>query len=364
MTGTHADARTIRLVELTRGGLVESCHRGALAVVSADSILLAAAGDPFLVTYMRSAAKPFQALPTVAAGVLEHFGLDEEALALICASHYGTEEHVRVAQRILEAIGLDHMALRCGIHWPLDQKAARRLAAMGQEPNPLHNNCSGKHAGMLALARFWGCDDADYTQPEHPVQQAILQRLSEMSGLSVDQIHYAPDGCTVPSFALPLAHAALAYARLMAPDAPPECQRVVAAMQRYPHLVSNRGALDDQLMRAGQGTLVSKGGAEGYQGVGIRAANGRAIGIALKIIDGSSRAKGVVIRSVLEALGLVDQATLDRLEALRRPPVTNRRNQVVGEMRPTFELVRFDPPLKVEMRSRVDAADSADHDLL
>lgn len=328
----------VLLVELTRGGVVESSHRGALAVVDSQGALLAAAGSPQHVAYLRSAAKPFQALPMVDSGALDHFGLDDQALALMCASHHGTEEHVAVAQRILDAIGLDKSALRCGVHWPVDEAASRRLAAAGLEPDPRHNNCSGKHAGMLTLARFWGLDELDYTRPDHPVQAAILARLAVMTGLEPAAIPIAPDGCTVPAFALPLANAALAFARLIDPAAPADCCRVVAAMQAYPHLVSGHGALDDTLMRAGAGVIISKGGAEGYQGIGIRTPDGRSVGMAIKIEDGNARAKGPVIVALLEALGLVQADVIERLEPLRRPSIKNHRGQVVGEMRAVPEL--------------------------
>jgi L-asparaginase II len=323
----------IPLVELTRGDVVESRHRGALAVVDARGRLLAAAGDLQHVAYLRSAAKPFQALPAVDAGALDFFRLDDQALALMCASHHGTEEHVAVVQHILDAIGLDAGALRCGVHWPVDEAASRRLAAAGLKPDARHNNCSGKHAGMLTLARFLGLDDLDYTRPDHPVQAAILARLAAMAGLEPAAIPVAPDGCTVPAFALPLASAALAFARLIDPEAPAACRRVVGAMQAHPHLVSGHGALDDTLMRAGAGAIVSKGGAEGYQGMGIRTPDGRSVGLALKIEDGNARAKGPILVAVLEALGLVEPAVLTHLVSLRRPQIMNHRQQVVGEMR-------------------------------
>jgi len=335
---------TIPLVELTRGGLVESRHAGALAVVDAAGNLLAAAGNPHTVAYLRSSAKPFQALPTVSLGALDHFGLGEAELAVMCASHHGTAEHVAAVQRILDALGLDPTALRCGVHWPISEAATRALAAAGGAPDTRHNNCSGKHAGMLTLARYLHAESADYTLPEHPVQQAILHQLSELTGLPSERIHQAPDGCTVPAFAIPLARAALAYARLIQPTAPDAQRRVVQAMTTYPHLVSDHDALDDQLMRAGQGTIVCKGGAEGYQGLGVWTPDGRAVGLALKIADGNARGKGPVLVQVLETLGLVDAATLARLEPLRCPPITNRRGQVVGEMRPAFTLQRFSPP--------------------
>lgn len=344
-----SNGATIPLVELTRGDVVESSHRGALAVVDAQGRLLAAAGDPQHVAYLRSSAKPFQALPTVDAGALDFYALDVQALALMCASHHGTEEHVLVAQRILDAIGLDVSALRCGVHWPVDEAASRRLAAAGIEPDARHNNCSGKHAGMLTLARFWGLDDLDYTRPDHPVQAAILARLAAMAGLPAAAIHTAPDGCTVPAFALPLANAALAFARLVAPAAPADCRRVVAAMQAHPHLVSGHGALDDVLMRAGAGAIVSKGGAEGYQGLGIRTPDGRNVGLALKIEDGNARAKGPVIVAVLEALGLVEADVLATLEPLRRPAILNHRQQVVGETRTLVDGNRLRPAAALEV---------------
>lgn len=335
-----ADYEIALMAELTRGAVVESSHYGALAVVDCDGRLRAAAGNPQHAAYVRSSAKPFQALPTVDSGALDHYGLDDRALALMCASHHGTEEHVAVVQGILDAIGPDVAALRCGVHWPVDETASRRLATAGLEPDARHNNCSGKHAGMLALASFWGIEDLDYTRTDHPVQMAILARLATMTGLQPADIAIAPDGCTVPAFAMPLSNAALAFARLIDPAAPADCRRVVAAMQAHPHLVSGHGALDDTLMRAGEGTIVSKGGAEGYQGLGIRTPDGRSVGLALKIADGSPRAKGPVIVAVLEALGLVEPAVLERLEPLRRPPILNHRQQVVGEMRAARDLIR------------------------
>jgi L-asparaginase II len=343
---------TALLAELTRGAVVESSHRGALVVADSQGSLLGAAGNPYHLAYLRSAAKPFQALPTVEAGALDYFGLDQSALALMCASHYGTEEHVAVCQRILDAIGLDASALRCGVHWPIDEGASHRLAAAGLEPDARHNNCSGKHAGMLTLARYWGLHDLDYTQPDHPVQVAIRAQMAALSDLAAEAIVTAPDGCTVPAFALPLANVALAFARLMEPAAPPARRRIVAAMQAYPHLVSGHGALDEALMLAGAGAIVSKGGAEGYQGVGVRTPDGRSVGIALKIEDGSSRARGVIIVDVLATLGLVEPAVLARLEPLRRPAIKNHRQQVVGAMQAAMNLIRPASSVAAAMAAR------------
>lgn len=339
-------AAAVPLVEITRGEIVESRHLGALAVVDSDGRLLASAGDPFYAAYLRSSAKPFQAMPTVASGAFDRTGLAQDALALMCASHHGTEEHVAVCQRILDASGLDASALRCGVHWPIDEEATRRLAAAGLTPDPRHNNCSGKHSGMLTLATFWERADSDYTDPSHPVQRAIMQRLVEFTGLPAEAISVAPDNCTVPAFAMPLANAALAFARLIDPTSPQEARRIVAAMQAYPHLVSGHGAMDDMLMRAGAGALVAKGGAEGYQGIGIRTPDGRSLGFTLKMADGAARAKGPVIYAVLERLGLATHDVLVSLESLRRPEVRNHRQVVVGEMRPVFDLTIYDPPLE------------------
>lgn len=344
MTTFDPGAATAPLVEITRGAVVESRHLGALAVVDSAGRLLASAGDPFYVTYLRSSAKPFQALPTVASGAFDRAGLEEEALALMCASHHGAEEHVALCQRILDASGLDIAALRCGVHWPIDEEASRRLAAAGLTPDERHNNCSGKHSGMLTLAAFWGCADQDYTDPVHPVQVAIMQRLAELASLPPQSIVVAPDNCTVPAFAMPMANAALAFARLVDPQAPAEARRIVAAMQTYPHLVSGHGAFDDLLMRAGAGALVAKGGAEGYQGIGIHTPDGRSLGLTLKMADGTARAKGPVIHAVLQGLGLVGDDVLAALELLRRPEVRNHRQIVVGEMRSVLDLTVYDPP--------------------
>lgn len=332
------------LVELTRtrpgapAVLVESYHGGSLVVVDEQGDLLAWVGDPFQVTYLRSAAKPFQVLPTVESGALERFGLGDPELAIMCGSHHGTQEHIQIVQGILDRIGLQPTALMCGVHWPIDEEAARRLAVLGSEPDARHNNCSGKHAGMLTLARHQDHTIDDYTQINHPVQRMILQRLATLTDLPSEGIAWAPDGCTVPTFAIPLANAALAYARMASPQAASSCRRVVAAMQAYPHLVSGRGALDDILLRAGRGRIVCKGGAEGFEGLGVLAPHGRALGIALKIADGNPRAKGPVIVSILEQLDLVDGHTLADLADLRCPVVKNRRDQVVGEIRAVLTL--------------------------
>ena len=241
-------------------------------------------------------------------------------------------------QDILDRIGLGPSALQCGVHWPIDEEAARQLAALGAEPDGRHNNCSGKHACMLTLARHHGYTLDDYTQFDHPVQQAILQQLAALTDMPAEAIAWAPDGCTVPTFAVPLASTALAYARLASTRAAASCRRVVAAMQAYPHLVSGHGALDDVLMRAGRGRIVAKGGAEGYEGLAVLTTQGQAVGIALKIADGNPRAKGPVIVNVLEELGLVDDTILADLADVRCPVIRNRRDQVVGEMRAVLRL--------------------------
>lgn len=332
------------LVEVTRGGIVESRHHGALAVVTADGRIVASVGDPDWVTFLRSAAKPFQALTVVESGAADHFGLSERELAVICGSHAAEPQHLEAVRSILSKIGLQEDALRCGAHMPISEETVRALLCTGQSPQPIHNNCSGKHSGMLALCRYWGADVATYLKVDHPVQVANRRVVAEMAGLRPEELIIGVDGCSVPTFALPLRAAARAYARLCDPrDLPPArqaaCRRVVAAMQAYPEMVgASRGSFDSDLMRAVGARLVSKGGAEGFQGVGILPTTGRpALGLALKVEDGvGDRARGLATVEALWQLHVLREDDLESLARYRRRPLHNWRGVPVGELRPTW----------------------------
>jgi L-asparaginase II len=337
------------LIEVLRGGQLESVHHGAVAVADAQGQLVAAVGDPDRATYLRSSAKPIQALPLVESGAADAFGLTPRQLAVICASHAGTPEHTEVVRSVQRAAGIDESDLQCGVHFPYDSVEAHRMREAGEEPTPNHNNCSGKHSGMLALARHLKASIADYLAPDHPVQRRILAELARLSGISEEAILIGVDGCSAPTFAVPLRAAASAFARLAEPtrlgvpqaDA---CRRIFDAMATHPVLVAGPGAFDTRLMEAGAGRWISKGGAEGYHAVALRAGaagpGSPALGIAVKIADGDTarRAVGAVVLAVLSELGCTFPANppLDLEFGPRR--LRNWRGLEVGETRIIFRL--------------------------
>ena len=343
------DARTTPLVEVTRGPLVESRHRGAIAVVDAAGELVAGLGDVEAAVYYRSAAKPFQTIPLVAAGVADHFGLTPREVAVTVGSHSGEPIHLEAVARILDKIGLDASALRCGAHMPFDEASASELRDAGRPPTPLHNNCSGKHAGMLALARFLGAPVETYLDPSHPVQQHILVAVARFADVPVDEITVAVDGCSAPVFGLRLRAMARSFAQLVVPeqtDLDPRlraaAERVVSCMTLHPEMVGGtRGRLDTDLMQAARGGIVSKVGAEGVQLLGARPTPGRprGLGLAIKIEDGDiRRARDPVVVEALRQLGLLDDEQLAALAPYARSVVFNHRRLEVGEVRPNFRI--------------------------
>jgi L-asparaginase II len=345
-------AKVVPLVDVTRGDLVESKHLGALAVVDADGKLLFSLGDPRLVTYPRSSTKPLQALPLVESGGAEYFGFNDRQVAVMCASHAGEDMHTETVQSILERIGLDKSALMCGVHWPNNKATAARLREAGEKPTTLHSNCSGKHSGMLAQARHMGVPHEGYYKPEHPVQKRILAQLGEFMDLPLSSITLASDGCTVPTFGLPLYNFALGFARLVQPDRWPAqrqaaCRRIVRAMQAYPEMISGTDQFDTNVLRVAAGSLICKGGAEGYQAAAILpcATFPRGAGIAFKVIDGdvTGRARPPAMIEILRQMGVLSGKQLAGLAQYQRAPVVNMRDEPVGEVRAVFTL----PPCSV-----------------
>jgi L-asparaginase II len=331
-------AVAIELVKSTRGDLIETIHRGDIAVVDADGRLLWSAGDPGKVTYMRSAAKPIQATAAVESGALDRFGITPRELAVICASHNGEPFHVDAVLSILARIGLSEEALQCGTHPPGYVPAAVALYRSGASPSPVHNNCSGKHSGMLAAAVALGAPTETYLERDHPVQQRILHNVASYAGLSERAIVVAVDGCSAPVFGLPIFGMALMYARLASPQRlPPEqaaaARRIVAAMQGYPEMVGGTERFDTDLMAACRARLFAKGGAEGVHCVGVPALG---LGVAVKIESGHGAAASVATMEVLRGLGVLDEAALARLAPYRIPDVRNVRGRVVGRMQPVF----------------------------
>jgi L-asparaginase II len=341
------------MVEILRAGLVESAHLVSLAVVDSSGNLIAAWGDPGLRTYMRSSAKPFQAMPAIVEGAMDEAGFTEAEVALMCSSHAGTDMHADLAAGMLAKIGMSVADLKCGIHTPYDQHTADWLTRSGAANSALRNNCSGKHSGMLALAKHLGAPLETYLDPNHPVQQLILENFARVAGLPIESIQVGIDGCSAPNFAVPLYNAALAYARLMEPGALPgpeamAARRVVAAMTGNPEVVSGDGRFDTELMRACDGRLLSKGGAEGYQCIGIPVgllgSGGPALGLALKVLDGDlgHRASAAASLQVLEQLGAITPRQRKMLPRFDARELTNLAGLPVGELRisPAFALER------------------------
>ncbi|TVY08729.1 asparaginase [Paenibacillus cremeus] len=330
------------LIEVTRGKLTECVHRGHIAVVDIQGRLLGSAGNPEFYTFARSTAKLVQAIPLLEAGGAERFTLTPEETALCCASHNGEPEHADTALAILHKLGLDESALHCGCHEPFYKPAADALKRSGQPLTQLHNNCSGKHAGMLALCACMEASIQEYTSPAHPVQQKMLHTVAEMCGVSPDSIQLGTDGCGVPVFAVPLSALALAYARLGCPDQLPErraeaCRAIVQAIRKAPYYVAGTERFDTRLVEVTQGRIIGKMGAEGVYALTVPE---RGIGLALKIEDGAERALYPTAVEALLQMELLSVEEAAQLAGFHQPIVPNRRDEAVGVIRPAFRLKR------------------------
>ena len=333
------------LVNVLRGGTVESFHRGALAIVDAEGALHTALGDIERPVFPRSAVKALQALPLVASGSADRWGLGDESLALACASHGGEPAHTRTAAATLAAAGLDESALECGTHWPSNEAASRALAAAGTAPGPLHNNCSGKHAGFLCvgclMARQAGREPAEYVRgylkPDHPVMKEISAALAAATGCDLARAPMGIDGCSIPTFGIPLRQLAHGFARFgtgvgLSPGHAGAARRLRAAVARAPFMVGGTGRFDTRVMQHFGERVFCKVGAEGGY---CAALPDRGLGVAIKIDDGQgARAAEVAMAAVLEALARRDQADAEVLRDLVRVPLRNWNGIEVGSMRP------------------------------
>jgi L-asparaginase II len=322
-------------IESTRGDLVESVHRLSVAVVDHAGRLLASAGDPALVTFWRSAAKPFQAMPLVLDGAADHWKFTGDELALACASHSSEPIHLDVVDHMLRKIGCTEQDMACGPHPPLGSDVSEAIHRVASAMTPRWSNCSGKHAGMLALARHHGWPTAGYEREDHPVQVRCLDEIARWSGLPRETIRLAVDGCTAVCFGLPLQAMATAYARLGASDesAP---RRIREAMMQHPVLIGGTGRLCTDLMAAYPGQVVIKVGADGIYSAAWPSSG---IGIALKVEDGDMRSARPALLAVLRQLSEQGRITLpdeDWPAAVARHaelPTLNTRGGVTGVLR-------------------------------
>ncbi|HML06655.1 MAG TPA: asparaginase [Xanthobacteraceae bacterium] len=327
------------LVEVVRGQLVESRHRGAVAIADADGAPVLSVGDGTMPVFPRSAVKALQALPLVESGAADRYGFGNEELALACASHSGEPGHVEVVARMLAKAGLDQSALRCGAHWPISQQAAHELARTGT-PSALHNNCSGKHAGFLCLARSMGVDYVDYWRPQHPVQLRVRAVLEDMTGAVLSAEHCAVDGCSVPTWAVPLQNLAHAFAKFgtghgLAPARAVAAVRLRAACAQKPWHVAGTGRFGTDIMRLLGERVFVKTGAEG---VFCGALPGRGLGIAIKCDDGAGRAAEAVMAAVIARFLPLGDAERAALARFAHPVQRNWNGIEVGALRVTEAL--------------------------
>jgi len=330
------------LVEVVRGALTESRHRGAVAVVDADGAAVLSLGDVGQPVYPRSAVKPLQALPLVESGAAERYGFGDEELALACASHGGEPAHVEVAARMLARAGLDLGALECGAHWPSHLESGRALARSGGAPSALHNNCSGKHAGFVCVACAAGADHRGYVAAEHLVQREVRAAVEDLTGVAVGADVCGIDGCSIPTWAVPLNRLAHAFAkfatgRSLAPERTKAAARLRAACAAQPYYVAGTGRFCSEIMKRFGARVLVKTGAEG---VFCGALPEQGIGIALKCDDGATRAAEVAMAAMIARFLPLSGEERGALERFVRPTLRNWNGIEVGRLRATSELLQ------------------------
>jgi L-asparaginase II len=328
------------VVEATRGERIESAHRGAGAVVDADGRIVMIFGDAERAVYPRSAVKALQALPLVESGAADRLSLSDKEIALACASHSGSDDHVATARAMLAKAGYNERALECGVHWPLGEAEARALARSGGTPNALHNNCSGKHAGFICLACATGVEPMGYVAPNHAVQREVAAAIAAATGARLSEEMRAVDGCAIPTYAVPLIALALGFARLgtgegLSPARQKAAARIRAAVAGHPLTVAGKGRFDTELMSLVGARALTKAGAEGMFCAALPEAG---LGLAVKADDGGGRAAQVMIAALIRRFGGFDDETSARLETFVSPRLLNWNGAEVGRLRPAGPL--------------------------
>ena len=341
---TSSEESTAVIAEVTRGDVIESMHRGIVAVVDVDGSLVASAGDVERLAYFRSSAKPFQAIPLVESGAADAFGFTEREVALACSSHDATPDHQRGVARMLEKIGLHEEDLRCGISPPVDEQELARSVLGLVWPSQIQCECSGEHAGMLARCKHLGYPLDNYVEQDHPLQRRILQIIAMVLDMDEDAVILGADGCSIPTFAAPIRCFAIAYAKLATPrrttfgndsSLVEAVDRLREAMLAYPVMIGNEGVLDTDIMQFSHGQIVAKLGAEGLL---CLAAPEHGLGIAIASEDGMPRGLGPAAIATLEQLGLADGETLCALRARHAGAVPSFKGEPVGAIRAALQL--------------------------
>lgn len=330
------------LVNVTRGPLVESVHRGDIAVVNSKGKLLHYIGNPYKVTYMRSAAKPIQALNVVISGAADKFEFNDDEISIMCASHYGEDFHRKVVEEIMKKIGLTVDNLLCGATLSLSTAYTKELIWNHVKLQSTNTDCSGKHAGMLSVCMLKGYSINDYTSEDHPLQRELKGQAAELCEIEEDKIYIGIDGCTVPVYGMPLYNMALGFAKIANPEDLPieyktSSDRIFKAMNNAPEMVAGTNGFCTELIKNTHGKLIGKLGAEGVYCIGVK---GMDLGIALKIEDGNYRAVWPSVIKCLEDLNVLNQ---DEIKALGRFKVTKNLNNIkseVGEVKAVFDLIQ------------------------
>ncbi len=323
-----------RMATVSRSGFVESTHYGDAVVADGDGRVLAFAGDAQRWAYLRSSSKPLQALLVVQTGAADQFGFSEQELAICCASHCGSAEHVETVLSILAKLGLSEADLECGVHAPGDSDERNRLTCEGKEPGPAHNNCSGKHAGMLASALAMGVPTEGYSQRDHPVQKATLENIAAICDMVADEIRLGIDGCGVPTFGMPLRNMAIGFAGLTIPqdlsgELASAAERICDAMAAAPVMIAGQGSFTSTVLEVAGDTVTCKGGAEGLFTLGVR---GRNMGLAVKVSDAGGRAQAPAVLAALRQLDILTDDQHERLADFACPQVINCHGEIVGQI--------------------------------
>lgn len=330
-------------VEVTRNGVVESRHRGSAAIVDIAGKVQASWGDIKRPTYPRSAIKAIQALPLVETGAAAEYDFTDAEIALACASHNGEQGHSGGAASMLAKLGLGEGDLECGAHWPYREADTHRMAREGEEPTQLHNNCSGKHSGMLAVAKKLGVPTKGYIDPTHPVQQRIIGAMEQMCGIDLTGVQPGIDGCSAPNWPIPLENLAYGFARLADPKDLPEAraeaaEKIKAAVFAHPFMVAGTGRFCTEVMEILSGRAFIKTGAEG---VFCAALPEYGLGVALKCDDGATRGAETMMAALLRQIGVVEDGDLEAMGPWLNPSLRNRKDRIVGDIRPAGSWLSF-----------------------
>jgi L-asparaginase II len=325
------------LIEVLRGSIVESAHRGAVCVADAHGRIVWEVGDTQRPVFPRSAVKAIQALPVVESGAADAYGFGDRELALACASHSGEVAHAELARDMLARAGLDEGALECGTHWPMNRAAADMLLSAGSQPCALHNNCSGKHSGFLCTCVHAGMDYHGYVRADHPEQELVRAAMEAVTGAPHTAENRGIDGCSIPTYTVPLRNLAQGFARMVSgnglePVRAKAAERLLRACMAEPFLVSGTGRADVALMEAAPGRIFVKTGAEG---VYCAALPELGYGIALKCEDGTTRASEAMVAAVLARFLAKDERVAATLNKLASPILRNWNGIEVASLRPT-----------------------------